>query len=400
MSLAGNLKTVSFPDILQLLASGKKTGILEVKTSTRQKEVAFKVGNIIYASSVNSSEDLLGNMLLRRGKITKVELQRAIDLHKQTGRQLGTTLIDMNLFSKEDIAECLRLQIEEIVYNLFAWEEGDFFFHEGAVPQKTPFLIEMNTMNVVMEGTRRIDEWMEIQKVIPSDEVIIALSAFPRIGRDELTISIDEFRVMSLINGENTMKDIIYSSPLSEFVTCRSIYKLMINNLVEAIGKKEAEPEVQEDEEEVLLAIAFKLYNNCFFRIRSIVDAVLGEENTKFVDFLSRYRKGLLTFFTGFDPDLENGPSFESYLKTIKNIPEEVRIHKLMIELQDMLSEQLEFVYQLLGSGVYKGVVSKIKKEIAEPLAVRRDVVKRYSLDDNFYKSIKNADKMIKAIRG
>jgi len=400
MSLAGNLKTVSFPDILQLLASGKKTGILEVKTSTRQKEVAFKVGNIIYASSVNSSEDLLGNMLLRRGKITKVELQRAIDLHKQTGRQLGTTLIDMNLFSKEDIAECLRLQIEEIVYNLFAWEEGDFFFHEGAVPQKTPFLIEMNTMNVVMEGTRRIDEWMEIQKVIPSDEVIIALSAFPRIGRDELTISIDEFRVMSLINGENTMKDIIYSSPLSEFVTCRSIYKLMINNLVEAVGKKEAEPEVQEDEEEVLLAIAFKLYNNCFFRIRSIVDAVLGEENTKFVDFLSRYRKGLLTFFTGFDPDLENGPSFESYLKTIKNIPEEVRIHKLMIELQDMLSEQLEFVYQLLGSGVYKGVVSKIKKEIAEPLAVRRDVVKRYSLDDNFYKSIKNADKMIKAIRG
>lgn len=400
MSLAGNLKTVSFPDILQLLASGKKTGILEVKTSTRQKEVAFRVGNIIYASSVNSSEDLLGNMLLRRGKITKIELQRAIDLHKQTGRQLGTTLIDMNLFSKEDIAECLRLQIEEIVYNLFAWDEGDFFFHEGAVPQNTPFLIEMNTMNVVMEGTRRIDEWMEIQKVIPSDEIIIALSTFPKIGRDELTISLDEFRVMSLINGENTMKDIIYSSPLSEFVTCRAIYKLMINNLVEAIGKKEAEPEEQEDEEEVLLAIAFKLYNNCFFRIRSIVDAVLGEENTKFADFLSQYRKGLLTFFTGFDPDLEDGPSYESYLKTIRNIPEEIRIHKFMVELQDMLTEQLEFVYQLLGNGVYKGVVSKIKKEIAEPLAVRRDLVKRFSLDENFYKSIKNADKMIKAIRG
>jgi hypothetical protein len=400
MSLAGNLKTVSFPDILQLLASGKKTGILEVKTSTRQKEVAFKVGNIIYASSVNASEDLLGNMLLRRGKITKMELQRAIDLHKQTGRQLGTTLIDMNLFSKEDIAECLRLQIEEIVYNLFAWEEGDFFFHEGAVPQNTPFLIEMSTMNVVMEGTRRIDEWMEIQKIIPPDDVIVALSAFPNVARDELTISLEEFRVMSLINGENTMKDIIDSSPLSEFVTCRSIYKLMTNSLVEATGKKEAEPEEQEDEEEVLLAIAFKLYNNCFFRIRSIIDAVLGEENTKFFDFASKYRKGIYTFFTGFDPDTEEGPSYESYLKTIRSIPEEIRIHKLMVGLQDMLSEQLEFVYQLLGDGVYKGVVSKIKKEIAEPLAVRRDLVKRYSLDENFYKSIKNADKMIKAIRG
>ena len=74
MSLSGNLKTVSFPDILQLLATGKKTGILEVKTSTRQKEVAFKSGNIIYASSVNTTEDLLGNMLLHRGKITKTDL--------------------------------------------------------------------------------------------------------------------------------------------------------------------------------------------------------------------------------------------------------------------------------------------------------------------------------------
>ena len=111
MSLAGNLRTVSFPDILQLLATGKKTGILEIKTETRQKEVDFKNGNIIFASSVNSTEDLMGNMLLKQGRITKQELDRAISLHKQTGRQLGTTLIDMNLFEKEEIAEYLRLQI-------------------------------------------------------------------------------------------------------------------------------------------------------------------------------------------------------------------------------------------------------------------------------------------------
>ncbi|MGH8015728.1 MAG: DUF4388 domain-containing protein, partial [Candidatus Zixiibacteriota bacterium] len=71
MSLSGNLKTVSFSDILQLLATGKKTGVLEVNTTSRQKEIAFKNGNIIHASSLNTSEDLLGDMLLRRGKISK-----------------------------------------------------------------------------------------------------------------------------------------------------------------------------------------------------------------------------------------------------------------------------------------------------------------------------------------
>ena len=71
MSLSGNLKTVSFPDILQLLSTGKKTGILSVETATRKKEVAFKDGNIVHAASVNSSEDLLGNMLVNRGRISK-----------------------------------------------------------------------------------------------------------------------------------------------------------------------------------------------------------------------------------------------------------------------------------------------------------------------------------------
>ena len=172
MSLAGNLKTVSFPDILQLLATGKKTGILYVSTSTRQKEIAFRNGNIIYASSINSSEDLLGNLLLKLGKISKADLDRAILMHKQTGRQLGTTLVDMNLFEKEEVMECLKIQIEEIVYNLFSWEEGEFKFVEGAEPKRMQFPMELSTMNVIMEGTRRIDEWFEIQKVLPPDDIL------------------------------------------------------------------------------------------------------------------------------------------------------------------------------------------------------------------------------------
>ena len=68
MGLTGNLKTISFPDVLQLLSTGKKTGVLSLVSGTRKKEVCFKDGNISHASSVNSSEDLLGNLLLKRGK--------------------------------------------------------------------------------------------------------------------------------------------------------------------------------------------------------------------------------------------------------------------------------------------------------------------------------------------
>ncbi len=400
MSLAGNLKTVSFPDILQLLATGKKTGILEIKTSTRQKEVAFKDGNIIYASSVNTSEDLLGNMLLRRGKITKADLDRAIALHKQTGRQLGTTLIDMNLFQKEEIAECLKLQIEEIVYNLFSWQEGEFVLHENASPANVPFLIELNTMNVIMEGTRRIDEWMEIQKVLPPDDVMLALAKSPKVHKEEISLSLEEFRIMALINGERTLPDLINVSPMGEFVTCRAIYRLIVGNLIEVVGRREDSPEEKEDEEETLLAVIFHLYNNCFFKIRSLVDSVLGEGNTRFADFVSQYRSGVFTFFPGVDPASDLCPSFDKFLTAVRAIPVETRYHKLMSGLESMLAEQLEFVFRLLGIGLYREAAVQVKKEISEPLAVRRELVKRYSLDDNFFKTMKRAEKVVKMVRG
>ena len=73
---------------------------------------------------------------------------------------------------------------------------------------------------------------------------------------------------------------------------------------------------------------------------------------------------------------------------------------KLMSALDIMLVEQLEFVFQLLGVGPFQNVTGKVKKEISNPLAVRREIVKRYNIEDNFYRTIKRADKVVKMVRG
>ena len=400
MSLAGNLQTVSFPDILQLLATGKKTGVLEIKTSSRQKEVAFKDGNIIFASSVNSTEDLLGSMLLRRGKISKNDLERAITLHKQTGRQLGTILIDMNLFDKQEIAECLKLQIEEIVYNLFAWKEGTFDFHEGAAPKNAPFQLELATMSVIMEGTRRIDEWLEIQKVLPPDDVMLAVASSPKFKGDEIVLTLEEFKVLALINGQRTLTELINLSPFGEFVTCRAIYKLILSSLIEAVGKREEEESEQENEEEAVLSIIFHLYSHCFHRIRSVVEDILGETNTQFGAFAAQYRNGLLSFFPGVDPSSDLIPDFERFVAAVQAVPQPIRMQRLMSGLEQMLAGQLEYVYLLLGTAPFREAMGRVKREISDPLATRRDLVKRYNVEEDFYRTLKRADKVVKMVRG
>jgi hypothetical protein len=400
MSLSGNLRTVSFPDILQLLSTGKKTGILECKTSSRQKEVAFRDGNVIYASSLNSSEDLLGNMLLKRGKLSKSDLERAITLHKQTGRQLGTTLIDMDLFEKEEIGVVLKMQIEEIVYNLFSWREGDFIFHENAQPRNAPFVLELNTMNVIMEGTRRIDEWTEIQKVLPPDDALLRIAKAPRSEEEDVTLSVDEFRMLSLINGERTLPQLLDMSPMGEFVTCRAVYKLILNGLIEVAGTAVAQPQIQEDEEEIALSIIFALYNSCFWKIRALVDDMLGENNTRYASFLAQYRSGLTVYFPGVELNSELAPTFDKFLATVRSMPQTTRYYSLMTSLDRMLADQLVFVYDLLGTGTYRESINRVKKEITGPLAQRRELVQRFGIEDTFYNTIKRADKVVKLVRG
>ncbi len=401
MGLIGNLKTVSFPDVLQLLSTGKKTGILSITSGSRKKEIAFREGNIIYATSVNTNEDLLGNLLLKRGKISKNDLERAITLHKQTGRALGATLIDMNLFAKEEVADCLRMQIEEIVYNLFSWGEGDFSFAEGETPRKVRMFVNLATMNVIMEGTRRIDEWLEIQKVLPPNDVLLRVKLTMGAKSDEISLSLDEFKILTFINGERTLPELIEASPIGEFPTCRALYKMIVAGLVEGAGKAAKDAiGTDEDVEEVILGIVFKLYNACFLRTRRVVESLVGGNNPSFAQFTAGFRKGVLIFFPGCDVNSESGPSFEKFLEEVRKIPDSVRLHRILVMLEDMLHEQLQYIYMHFGQGPYRDAVGMVKKEISEPLAVRRELVKKYQLDENFYDSIRKAERTIKMVSG
>ncbi|MFQ6009458.1 MAG: hypothetical protein ACE5K8_10970, partial [Candidatus Zixiibacteriota bacterium] len=99
------------------------------------------------------------------------------------------------------------------------------------------------------------------------------------------------------------------------------------------------------------------------------------------------------------DPLSEIAPSFEKFLNAVKDIPAPVRHQQLMLDLGNMLTEQLEYVYQLLGLGVFRESMTAVKREISEPLATRRDLVRRYGVEDAFYKTLKRADKVVKLVR-
>jgi len=167
MSLVGRLEDLALPDIFQIISLSKKTGTLIVRSRKGTGMVVFKNGQVIQAAS-DSIRDSLGNMLVSQGMLDEAALSRALALQKrQSDMPLGMILVEMGAVSTQTLETVVRKQIEEIIYDLLAWEEGFFNFELGDIAPKDK--IEIDTQEfllksgisaeyLLMEGTRILDE--------------------------------------------------------------------------------------------------------------------------------------------------------------------------------------------------------------------------------------------------
>jgi hypothetical protein len=387
MSLTGNLKTVTFPDLLQLIATGRKTGTVAITRGEAKKEIYFKEGNVLGASSYGADDDLLGNIILKAGKVSKGDLQRALFVHRTAGKKIGQTLVEMGLVTREELKVFLRRHVESIIYDLFSWIEGDFILREGDLPDRSKRTVDIPTMSIVMEGSRRIDEWTQIQELLPDDNQILAVNNAPRANSQEVTLSLDEFKVVTLIDGHRTVREILETSPLGDFDTSSAMYRLIKANLVEVASERPhngANPR----EEESLVWLLMRVYGAAFSAIQKTLERKLGPENRRLTQSLAEFKKGVWAYFT--DSNHADFPaSFESLKRTLAKMPREVRVLKLVGGLNQILEQQLSMVYSLLGRDVRRYVAADIRKDVAIPLAERKEVDTKYGIGNDLYRILK-----------
>ena len=402
IGLSGDLKTVSLADLLQLISTSRKTGMLSVFRSfdaelkpkrpvsggIQKKEIYFLKGNIIYATSFGSEDELLGSLLLRKRNISKADLDKAINLQKFfSNKRLGTVLFEMRLLTRDELSKCLKYQIEEIIYNLFGWTLGEFVFLEGKPPPSDQVTTQINTMNMVMEGTRRIDEWNQIQKFLPANDVLLRVAANPKIKSNTVSLSLDDLLTLLLINGERTIPDILELSSIGEFHTCKAIYNLLILGLVKE-GEKKKIQKSQREQEKFLLEIVIKLYALSYQVIEKTVSQKLGNGAKK---ILSK----ALYFQKTYHPILDSLVTPKGFLNlgdlksSVTRIPKRVRFHKLMGGLNALLSEYLKSVSLTLGKNLTRQIIAQIRKESAQIIAQEREIAKEYELEEELLRALK-----------
>ena len=254
MPIEGPLKELGIHDVFQLLDLSRKTGVLRVTSQLRRNHgtIYFDRGTIVEAE-IRSNPHPLGKMLVRSGKITEADLQRARDM--QDGgdhRRLGEILIDLGVLTHRDVERQVRFQVEEVVFEIMGWREGYFSFNEGPLTDpRADAQVRIPTEAVLMEGARRIDEWSRIERQIPHLGVVPALA--PSGSTDgELDLLPPEWEVLAAIDGARDLREIARTLARSEFDVAKTVFGLhsagvlAVNDPAVARPGPDGEPDLRE----------------------------------------------------------------------------------------------------------------------------------------------------------
>ena len=233
MALVGNLRDFGLSEFLYLVDRGAKTGRLTLQKPGDRAELYFNSGKLVYATHFNQDERI-GDILVRMGRVTREQCNIALEVQqaKQPDKPVGQIMVDLGMLTQDEILKCVRLQIEEITYGLFGWQEGDFRFEPDMAPPRESVAIPLSIENLIMEGTRRIDEWARIRDRIPSLDVIVRFSDKPHEKAKGVNLTPDEWRVFARINGMNSIRQISLQTGLGDFDTARIIYGFLSAGLV------------------------------------------------------------------------------------------------------------------------------------------------------------------------
>src|SRR5262245_10649390 len=233
MALKGRLQDFSTAQLLNLINLARKSGKLDLSNQNQGAYLFFKEGRLIHAST-SMEEGHLAAMLFKVGKLTQDQVQAIINQYNSSSdRVIGKYLMDARLVSRDDIVQGVKDYMLGIVYDLFTWTDGNFYFEQDALPAKDRITVPLNLDNVILEGSRRIQEAGRLQDELP-DLSTIALKITDKPLRD-VKLTQDDWRVISHIHPRNSVKQIAQNNNMDEFQIRKIVYGMLQAGIVEII---------------------------------------------------------------------------------------------------------------------------------------------------------------------
>jgi len=280
MALKGNLHDFTVPQLFNLINLAQKSGTLSVDSSVNgtidKVTISFREGKLAYAQ-LGHEDNSLVTILHRANKLTAAQHSALkARANGMSDKELGLLLVNANYLDQQEVITCLKSYFIHIVNNLFTWGDGLFLFENDRLPPDDKITVRVGLENIIIEGSRRMREWEQLQDEIPSMDMSLKFANHSSANIRSLNLSVDEWRVVNYINPKNSMRQIARANNISDFEMRKIVYGLLQAGLVDIVRplggasvpqapKNNGSPISQKNKEEQR-----SLINRIIYRIRSL----------------------------------------------------------------------------------------------------------------------------------
>jgi DnaJ-domain-containing protein 1 len=235
------------PGVLRSLYVGRRTGVLSFVRDEERCGVRFRLGNILSADT-STRENRLGETLVRQGRLTPVDLKRAMGFSLRDGKRLGVVLMDLGLLDAPALEEAVTTQAHQVLKHVFSWSEGSYEFLEEPTDRVLggDVTLRLSTGELILQAARSVRDPDVVRYNLGDIDRILSLSADPLLRYQRISLSPVDGYVISRVDRILSAREVIQITPLPSEDVQRSLFGLLSTGVLEYLAAPpKAKPPVQ-----------------------------------------------------------------------------------------------------------------------------------------------------------
>jgi len=218
------------PEFMKEVYVGQRTGLLHV-THGEQARVSFRsVNGEIVSGSSSEERGRLGEGMVRRGLLTRAELDRALAVVQTQGRRLAPVLRELELVDTPALEHALALHIRELLVTALLWEHAWLLFEDQELPDAPAedLTLRCSTAELILELVRRIPGSETVRQSLGNLDRPLAAVPDPPFRLERVSVNPADRYVLSRADGKLSARLLIETATMPADQVERSVLGLML----------------------------------------------------------------------------------------------------------------------------------------------------------------------------
>ncbi|MFQ5792151.1 MAG: DUF4388 domain-containing protein, partial [Acidobacteriota bacterium] len=213
----------------QIFLTGR-SGVLVCETAKVGRSLFFESGHAVGAKS-SLEADRLGNVMVRQGRITPQQLEIAAEFIR-SGLRLGQILVQLGVLKEVEIDRYVRLQVLHIACSMLLAPPLRLVFSDQVAVEALT-LTPVAVADIILEAARRRRQIQPYRDVLLNEDRRLGFPSDPRLRLQPVSLSPEEAFILSRIDGSETPRATLSTSPLPEEQTIRTLIGLLQAGIIE-----------------------------------------------------------------------------------------------------------------------------------------------------------------------